>query len=129
MAKPRILFVEDYPVVRDMYIKVLKDEDFEIESVDDGKDALRKIREKHYDIILLDLLLPQVTGTEFLRTYNKGGHKQDDKTSIVVLTDFDKPETKADVMKLGVKHYWIKVENTPHTLASRLKKVLAGEEA
>lgn len=123
MAQARILYIEDYPVVQIMYLEVLR-KHFSVDAVSDGKDALQKVKENHYDAILLDLLLPNVTGVEFLREYAKGGHKQDSKTHIVVLSDFDNPTTQKEVTALGVKDYWIKVENTPYVVVEKLNKLL-----
>ncbi len=127
MAQARILYVEDYPVVQIMFVEVLG-KHFEVDVASDGKEALQKINDKRYDVILLDLLLPQVSGMEFLREYAKGGHKQDAKTKLVVLSDFDNPETQAEAAKLGVKDYWIKVDNTPYALVDRIQKLLSGKE-
>lgn len=115
--KQHILYVEDYPVIQTMYTEALKSAGFEVDAVNDGKLALAKLADNTYDIILLDLLLPQVTGVEFLREFTK----QNNQATVVVLTDFDKPETVQEVKNLGVTHYWIKVENTPHLVAERLK--------
>ncbi|HSX24209.1 MAG TPA: response regulator [Candidatus Saccharimonadales bacterium] len=126
MAKARILYIEDYPVVQTMYVEVLQ-KHFSIDVASDGKEALEKIKLEHYDVILLDLLLPQVSGMEFLREYQKGGHKQDDKTHLIVLSDFDNPGTQKEVRALGIKDYWIKVENTPYVLVEKLNEVLASK--
>lgn len=119
-TKYKILYVEDYPIIQSMYTDVLTAAGFEVDSVNDGKAALAKVADKSYDLILLDLLLPHVTGTEFLHEYVKSN----DPAHVVVLTDFDKPETVEEVKSLGVKHYWIKVENTPHLLVQRLEHLL-----
>jgi two-component system cell cycle response regulator len=120
MKKHRILYVEDYPVIQTMYSEVLKTAGFDVDSVGDGKAALAKVKENKYDLILLDLLLPHTTGVEFLKEFTQTGND----AQVVVLTDFDKPETVEEVKNLGVQHYWIKVENTPHLLAQRLEHLL-----
>lgn len=123
MAKARILYIEDYPVVQIMYVEVLQ-KHFDVDVASDGKIALEKIKLQHYDVILLDLLLPNVTGVEFLREYTKGDHKQDETTRVIVLSDFDNPDTQNEVAAFGVKDYWIKVENTPYLLVEKLQKLL-----
>lgn len=123
MAQTRILYIEDYPVVQMIYEEVLK-KHYDVDVASDGKEALEKIKDKHYDVILLDLLLPQVSGIEFLREYNKGGHQQDERTRVIVLSDFDNPATQKEVQELGVKDYWIKVENTPYALVDKLQETL-----
>lgn len=118
-----ILYVEDYPIIQSMYHDVLTSHGFKVDVAGDGKKALELVAKNDYDIILLDLLLPNVTGIELLREYL---NKQKNST-VVVLTDFDKPETMEEVKGLGVKHYWIKVENTPHLLAERIEHLLEGQ--
>jgi CheY-like chemotaxis protein len=124
MKNFKVLYVEDYPVIQAMYHDVLKSHGFSVDVASDGKEALAKLADNSYDVILLDLLLPNVTGVEFLREYIKN-HPP---ASVVVLTDFDKPETVEEVKGLGVKHYWIKVENTPHLLAERLEHLLEDQK-
>jgi two-component system, OmpR family, response regulator len=123
MAQARILYIEDYPIVQMIYVEVLR-KHFDVDVAGDGKEALEKIKTNKYDVILLDLLLPQVSGVELLREYNKGGHMQDEKTRVIVLSDFDNPATMKEVYELGVKDYWIKVENTPHALVDKLHDLL-----
>lgn len=117
MAARKILYVEDYPIIQQMYHDVLKSRGFEVDTARDGKEATAKIKSGNYDVVLLDLLLPEVTGVDFLRELRKDNSDQ----LVVVLSDFDKPEMVEEVKKLGVQHFWIKVENTPHLLAERLE--------
>lgn len=119
-----ILYVEDYPVVQAMYHEALRAHGFNVDVVGDGKDALEKVANNHYDIVLLDLLLPNVTGMEFLRAFTSKGYT----SKVVILSDFDSPLTVSEAGKLGVKDYWIKVDNPPHALAERLEKVIADIE-
>jgi two-component system, response regulator YesN len=119
-SKARILYIEDYPVVQTMYVEALRSHGFTIDVASDGKAALELVAANSYDVILLDLLLPQVTGLEFLREFRA----KDYPGEVVVLSDFDNPGTVKDVTDLGVTNYWIKVENTPHLLAERLDSLL-----
>ena len=121
MSKISILYVEDYPVVQQMYASVLKQQ-FDVDVVADGKLALEKTKAKDYDIILLDLLLPQVGGVEFLEAYNKE-HKNSKKTRIIILSDFDHPSTVKRTKELGVDDYWMKVDTAPHALVEKLGKL------
>jgi CheY-like chemotaxis protein len=129
MTNPKVLYVEDYPVVQEIYIAVLKDQGFDVTLAGDGKEAMILAKEKDFDVILLDLLLPQVSGLEFLERYKAIDAKKREGTTLIVLTDFDNPATVETVKQFGVEHYWMKVENTPYTLADNLKKLLHIEEA
>lgn len=120
-SNARVLYIEDYPVVQTMYVDALRSRGFELDIASDGKQALELVQANAYDIILLDLLLPQVTGMEFLREFRAKNYTG----LVVVLSDFDSPDTVNEARNLGVSNYWIKVENTPHILADRLEKLLA----
>jgi DNA-binding response OmpR family regulator len=121
----QILYIEDYPVVQTMYVDALRSHGFTLDVASDGKQALEMVHTKAYDIILLDLLLPQVTGMEFLREFRVKRYSG----MIVILSDFDDPSTVAETKKLGVTNYWIKVDNTPHLLAQRLEALMNGIDA
>jgi DNA-binding NarL/FixJ family response regulator len=121
-SKARILYIEDYPVVQTMYVDALRAHGFTLDVASDGKTALELVQANTYDVILLDLLLPQVTGLEFLREFRAKNYPGE----VVILSDFDDPGTVEDTQKLDVSNYWIKVENTPHLLADRLDSLIAG---
>jgi two-component system response regulator AtoC len=123
-SKARILYIEDYPVVQTMYVDALRAHGFVIDVASDGKGALELAAANTYDVVLLDLLLPQVTGLEFLREFRAKKYSGE----VVVLSDFDDPGTVKDVTNLGVTNYWIKVENTPHKLADRLEELIGSIE-
>lgn len=119
----KLLLIEDYPVIQQMYNQVLAEKGFDVDLASDGKDALEKIKQTKYDVILVDLLLPEVNGIEFLKQFKERG-----KTKIVVLSDFDHKETVKEAYALGIDKYWLKVENTPHLLAERLTELLKKDQ-
>ena len=60
----RILIVEDEPAIAEAVEYALKAEGFEVEAVDDGNDALEQARTRPYDLLVLDLMLPGLSGIE-----------------------------------------------------------------
>ncbi len=125
MSKPTVLYIEDYPVVQQIYIEVLTKEGFDVSVASDGKEAVELSKKQPYDVILVDLLLPQVNGIDFLKAYRKDHPADKDTALVIVLTDFDSEHSIEDVKDLDVKHYWIKVEHTPHVVADKIKELLA----
>ncbi len=119
-SKARILYVEDYPVVQTMYVDILRKHGFDVDVVSDGKEALEKVAQNTYSLVLLDLLLPQVTGIEFLREFRSKGLPGE----VVVLSDFDSPEMMKETADLGVAYYWVKVDNTPYKLVEHIEQVI-----
>ena len=125
MSKPSILYIEDYPVVQKIYVDMFVKQGFDVTLAEDGKQAIEHTKNAVFDVILVDLLLPQMNGIEFLKAYRAQHTATQDKTLVVVLTDFDDVHSLQDVRDLGVEHYWIKAENTPHVVADKIKKLLA----
>lgn len=119
----KLLLIEDFQVIQEMYDQVLKQQGFEVDVASDGKDGLEKVKQKEYDLILLDMLLPQINGVEFLEKFKDRG-----KTKIIALSDFDYKDTVKRAYDLGVSRYWIKSDYTPYVLAEKVKKFLSGEE-
>ena len=113
----RILLIEDYPVVQELYGKSLEQHGFTVDVAGDGSAALEILKDekKQYDYILVDMLLPQVSGSEFLEQYKKR-----ENTKVIVLSDFSDPYTVDKAFKLGVHNYWLKAENAPSQLAEKL---------
>jgi CheY-like chemotaxis protein len=124
MSKPSVLYIEDYPVVQQIYVDVLTKEGFDVSVASDGKQATDLSKQKEFDVILVDLLLPNVNGIDFLKAYRKDHPKATDKALVIVLTDFDNEHSVKDVKDLEVEHYWIKVEHTPYVVADKIKKLL-----
>jgi len=122
MAKSFLLFIEDYPVIQRLYVDVLKKEGFKVTVSGNGKDALQKATNNHYDAILVDLLLPDMNGIEFLEQFK--AHHVPGKTELIILSDFDDPHFVDKAKALGIKNYWMKVNTTPHELVDKIKALL-----
>lgn len=127
-TKPAILYIEDYPVVQQIYLEVLRSHGYKVDLAVDGKEALEKVFQNTYDLLLVDLLLPRLSGIEFLKEYRTKFPKGQAGTKVIILTDFDKPETRQEAQELGIDGYWIKVENTPYVLMEKIDQVLAGTD-
>lgn len=122
MAKSCLLFIEDYPVIQQLYVDVLREEGFDVTISGNGKDALEKAAQKHFDAIIIDLLLPDMNGIEFLEQFK--AHHKPGKTELIILSDFDDPHFVKKAQALGIKNYWMKVNNTPHELVDKIKATL-----
>ncbi|MFQ6044262.1 MAG: response regulator, partial [Candidatus Poribacteria bacterium] len=92
-----ILIVEDDANVRESLLSVLASKYSAVESVSDGEQALKAIEREDYDVLLLDLQLPKVSGMEVLAH----ARKLSPDTSIVILTAHGSIENAVEAMKLG----------------------------
>ncbi len=97
----RILVVDDEEIVIKSCLRIFEGEDYEIEAVQDGRDALRKIEEHPYDVIILDIMMPNIGGLEVLRRV-KETHPDVD---VIMVTGLSQIDTAVQAMKLGAFDY------------------------
>ena len=67
----RILIIDDEPYVRDTLRQLLEFEGYEIDSAQDGREGLSKVRENTYDLIITDIVMPEQDGLEVLMTLRR----------------------------------------------------------
>ena len=118
-----LLLVEDEKALREVYQTVLLDAGYIVDCATNGKDALEKIESSNYDLILLDIMMPQMDGHEVMAKLSKD-HKMPAKTPIVLLTNLVNDNTIKDMMKLGASSYIVKVDITPDQLLEKVKQHL-----
>ncbi len=100
--KARILVVDDEEIVIRSCLRILGDDGgYEAEAVQDGIEALRKIDESHYDVLILDIMMPRMDGLEVLRRV-KETHPDID---VIMVTGLSQIETAVRSMKLGAFDY------------------------
>lgn len=106
-GKKLILIVEDDKAVMDSLDSVLRREGFKLEKAFDGEEALRKGKALHPDLILLDLMLPKLSGFEILREF-QGGDTSD--IPIVILTGYYADNATMEMMnqESNVKDFLVK---------------------
>lgn len=119
-AKKRILIVEDDPVLLKMYSEKFTFEGFEVLSAKDGEEALEVALKAPLDIILLDIMLPKMSGTDFLEKLRQTPIGKD--IPVVALTNLAEEEEKEKALKLGVKEYLVKAMQTPEQVVEKIKK-------
>ena len=113
MAIQTVLVVEDDRFIGEMYVRALRKAGYDVDWMVDGNDGLVAARNKSYDVILLDVMLPERRGTEILRALR--GDKKDlvPDSKIVVLTNFEQDDQSREMMERNVDAYLIKADITP----------------
>jgi DNA-binding NtrC family response regulator len=97
----RILIVDDEEIVLKSCLRILGDGNYELEAVQDGLEALRKIETSDYDVLILDIMMPKIDGLEVLQRV-KEMHPDID---IIMITGLSQIETAVRAMKLGAFDY------------------------
>jgi len=113
----RILVVEDDRTVGQYVARGLAEQQYAVELVGDGRAALDAAGSGHFDLLVLDLRLPGMSGLEVLRTLRDRGVS----TPVLVLTAQDSVEFKVDALRMGADDYVTK----PFAMAELLARVEA----
>ena len=96
-----VMLVEDERKTADMLKQALESEDIEVLWVQDGKSALQEMKKGRFDLIILDLKLPEMTGDEVL----EGIRKIDTYVSVIVYTNYQDPPVMKKLINLGVEGF------------------------
>ena len=119
MAKIKtILCIEDDQFIGEMYVRSLQKAGYDVTWVIDGDDGLRRAREQPFDLIILDLMLPEQRGDQILEVL-RPLHSQIDlvpQSKILIMTNFEQDDQAKSAIIQRVDGYLIKTDITPRTL-------------
>jgi len=101
---PRILTVDDSRAIRMIVSKQLQPLGFEISEAEDGNDGLSKLQGAHFDLVVLDVTMPNLDGPSMLAKMREGGNK----TPVLMLTSESKTAIVTMLMRLGITDYVLK---------------------
>jgi len=116
MAIKTILIVEDDRFIGEMYVRSLKKNGYEVDWMVDGNDGLIAARNKAYDLLLLDVMLPERRGSDILEALRGGPEDLIPHTKVIVLTNFEQDDESRMAMEQKADGYLIKAEITPSKL-------------
>lgn len=118
MTAKTILCIEDDRFIGEMYVRSLKKAGYEVDWIVDGNDGMIAARNKQYDFILLDVMLPERRGTEILDALRGGKEDLIPHTHVIILTNFEQDDESRLAMQKHADAYLIKAEITPKKLVS-----------
>lgn len=118
----KIAIIEDDQAISQMYRIKFESEGFEVETAENGKLGLQLCEKLRPDIILLDLMMPEMTGDEMLEKLRMTTFGKD--TKVVILTNMGEQEVPERVKKLGVDDVILKADMTPRQVAELVKSKL-----
>lgn len=122
-AGRKVLCIEDEHFISELYTRALTKAGYEVETIADGKQALEAARTDKYDIILLDLMIPTISGIEVLRVLRDPAQSPPIKAKIIVTTNLEqRDDVRTDIEKQA-DGYLVKAEFTPHELVDFLNKI------
>ncbi|MGG1630315.1 response regulator transcription factor [Rossellomorea sp. NRS-1567] len=120
----RILIAEDEEVLRMLMVDTLEDEGHELDEAADGREAVDHIMENDYDLILLDYMMPLLTGLEVIERVRNSPEKSTVK--IMMVSAKSQQSDKDLVLKSGAD-YFIAKPYSPAELVQRIEEILNEE--
>jgi two-component system nitrogen regulation response regulator NtrX len=96
LTPPKVLIVEDDPAIRGLLIAAMRREPLSVDAAADGVEALERVRDNNYAVIITDLMLPRLDGAAFIEAFTR--LRPNAGSVIFVMTAFDE---SASVRKLG----------------------------
>lgn len=119
----KIAIIEDDQAISQMYRFKFEAEGYKVETAENGKLGLELVEKLKPDIILLDLMMPLMTGDEMLEHLRATPWGK--KVKVIILTNMGEQEIPAKVKELGVEGVIMKADMTPRQVAETVKKHLA----
>lgn len=100
----KILVVDDEEIIRDSISYILETEGYEVEKAENGRIAYEKIKEKHFDLVITDIEMPAMKGTELLEKIRT----LDSQTAVIIITAFGSLDTAITALRNGASDYILK---------------------
>jgi DNA-binding response OmpR family regulator len=120
---PKVAIIEDDQAISQMYRFKFEAEGFTVNTAENGKLGLALVEDMRPDIILLDIMMPEMTGDEMLAKLRQKSWGKDIK--VVILTNKGEQEIPEGVKALNVSAVILKSDMTPRQVAELVKKQLA----
>jgi DNA-binding response OmpR family regulator len=118
----KVAIIEDDQAISQMYRIKFEAEGYEVETAENGVLGLKLCEEMRPDVVLLDLMMPEMTGDVMLAKLRATDWGKD--TKVVILTNMGEQEIPPQVKELGVSAVILKADMTPRQVAELVKKQL-----
>jgi DNA-binding response OmpR family regulator len=119
----KIAIIEDDAAISQMYRIKFETEGYDVDTAENGKLGLELIDKMKPDMVLLDLMMPEMNGDEMLQKLRKTAFGSDVK--VIILTNMGESEAPAIIKELGVLAFIVKANMTPRQVADLVKKHLS----
>jgi CheY-like chemotaxis protein len=122
MTARRVLLVEDDRFLRRACEISLRQRGFAVTTAADGEEALRNVRAEPPDLILLDLLMPKMTGIEVLKTLR--AEEATREIRVLILSNSSREQDVEEIKTLGVSGYFVKADLSLQVLGDMVVRLL-----
>jgi DNA-binding response OmpR family regulator len=119
----KILLAEDEDVIRMLIVDTLEDEDYQVDEAADGEEALTLFHKNHYDLVILDYMMPVYTGIEVIEKIRKG--TSNNVVKILMLSAKSQKSEQEKILSTGANDFMAK-PFSPIQLVEKVKAMLYG---
>ncbi|RZK81862.1 MAG: response regulator [Pedobacter sp.] len=123
----KVLIIDDEILVSKFLETRLKNEEIQVDTAHEGLDAIRKAEMGKYDLILTDLMVPNIGGQELIMRIQRS--RSNSNTPIIVLSSLSSDELIVDVLATGVKDYVVKPFSINVLIAKIKQQILEHQSA
>ncbi len=127
MPDKKILLVEDEPLLANLLKQRLEKDGFGVVAGHDGEEALKILETVQPDLILLDIILPKVSGFEVMEAVQKNPNYK--KAPIIVISNLGQDTDMAKGQSLGAVGYFIKAQVSIEELVGKIKEFLSAQKS
>lgn len=120
----KVAIVEDDAAISQMYRIKFEAEGYTVETADNGRLGLQLVEKFRPDIVLLDLMMPEMNGEEMLTQLRQTDWGRD--LRVIILTNMGEQEAPEVIKTLNVSAFIVKADMTPRQVADLVKQQLAG---
>ena len=121
-SKRKILMVEDEEIFIDMFGEKLKQDGFAVDSARNGAWGLKEALNGSYDLFIIDMVMPAMTGAEIITKLKMEDNTKD--VPIIVLSASVEDETAKRVEGMGIQAFFVKTKITPSELSRKVEEIL-----
>jgi two-component system, response regulator len=121
-----LLLIEDEEAIVEMYKFRLEDEGYEVEVAKNGAWGLKLAKEKKFDVIIVDIVMPALNGYDAIKELKKGGESKD--VPIIILSNSAQDKDVEKAKKLGATRYFLKSQITPARLKKEVEEILGKKD-
>lgn len=118
----KIVIIEDDLAISQMYRMKFEADGFEIHLADNGRSGVELVKAVQPDIVLLDLLMPEMGGHQALEAIR--ADQTVAQTPVIILTNTESEQAEIEAQQLGIAAYIIKANETPTQVVAKTKEVL-----
>jgi len=121
MDQKTIVLIEDEKIISQLLVKKLQTAGYIVKTADNGKDGVQLIKDLNPDLILLDMMLPQIDGFGVLDELHR--EKIIPKIPLIIISNSGQPIEVERAIKLGARDYLIKVNFDPQDVAAKVRRI------